>query len=187
MQPVKTRLTAAEYYASPEYAAHTLIQLIDGKIVIGMAPVLKHQTIVLEIAVLLRHCTRVLGGKVYIAPTEVELDAENVYEPDVLYLAPDSACQMTEKRLIGAPDLVVEVLSPSTAKVDRTAKFRAYGACGVREYWLIDPNNETLEQWVNGEGGLRLISAYGPGDSFTSALFGPELPILLNEVFGSIS
>jgi len=184
MQTVITRLTAAEYYATPEYAAHSLIQLIDGEMVVGMAPVPRHQEILFELAVILRQYAKALGGKVYIAPVEVELDESNVYEPDVLYIAPNSACQVTEKRLIGAPDLVVEVLSPSTAKHDRVAKFRAYGLRGVREYWIVDPQHNTLEQWTNEAVSLRLVSAYGPGDSFTSALFGPEAPIALDDIFG---
>ncbi|MCS6836466.1 MAG: Uma2 family endonuclease, partial [Anaerolineae bacterium] len=113
MQPTVTRLSAAEYYASPEYAAHTLIQLIDGEIVIGMAPVPRHQEILGNLHVILWTLARQRSGRTYIAPTEVELDANNVYEPDLVYLAPGSACQVTEKRLLGAPDLVVEILSPS--------------------------------------------------------------------------
>lgn len=184
MQPAVTRLNAEAYYATPEYAAHNLIQLIDGEIVIGMAPIPKHQEVLLELAVVLRQYARAVGGKIYIAPTEVELDVENVYEPDLVYLAPHSACQVSEKRLIGAPELVLEVLSPSTAKHDRVAKFRAYGARGVREYWIVDPQHQTLEQWVNGEGGLSLAGVYAPGDRFNSALFGPGAPIALDDVFG---
>jgi Uma2 family endonuclease len=184
MQTVIARLTAAEYYATPEYAAHSLIQLIDGEMVIGMAPIPRHQEIVGNVHVMLWMFARQRGGRAYIAPIEVELDESNVYEPDVLYIAPNSACQVTEKRLIGAPDLVVEVLSPSTAKHDRVAKFRTYGLRGVREYWIVDPQHNTLEQWTNEAGNLRLVSAYGLGDSFTSALFGPEAPIALDDIFG---
>jgi Uma2 family endonuclease len=82
------------------------------------------------------------------------MDEHNVYEPGVVYLVPHSRCIEEEKRLTGAPDLVVEVLSPGTAKHDHEKKFNAYQAHGMGEYWVADPANAYLEVWQLRDGFL---------------------------------
>lgn len=149
VQPTRTRISADAYYQLPEYAQHDLIELIDGEVVIGMPPIPRHQRIVREILILLALTARQTGGDAYTSPIEVFLDAHNVFEPDVLYLAPDSACTVEEKRLVGPPGLVVEVLSPRTAGHDRDRKYKAYERFGVREYWIVDPVHNTIEVWTN--------------------------------------
>jgi Uma2 family endonuclease len=84
-------------------------------------------------------------GKAFIAPVELYLDEHNIHEPDVLYLSPDTRCKVEEKRLRGAPELVIEVLSPRTARYDRQEKYRAYEQHQVSEYWIVDPVHETVE------------------------------------------
>ena len=133
VESTRTRINASDYYQLPEYEQHDLIQLIDGEFVIGMPPVLKHQDIVREILILLTLIARQVGGKACDSPIEVYLDDHNVFEPDVLYIKPDNLgiAQQDEKRIVGAPNLVVEVLSPSTAKFDRQDKYQAYEQHGV--------------------------------------------------------
>lgn len=169
----QTRITAEAYYQLPEYAEHELMQLIDGEVVIDMPPILRHQEIVIKIIKLLLAVIEARGGHVYTAPTEVYLDAENIYEPDVLYLAPDSVCQMEVKRLVGPPELVVEVLAPSSVQRDRETKFKAYEKHGVREYWLADPLHQALEVFVLGTSGqFARQGLYVPGDVFDSPILG---------------
>ncbi|MFZ4815005.1 MAG: Uma2 family endonuclease [Phototrophicaceae bacterium] len=171
---LKTRLTADDYYQLPEYDSATMIQLIEGEVVVNMAPLLKHQDIVGNIFVFLKQLIKQIGGRVYIAPAEVYLNTHNVYEPDVFYLAPDSAAIITEKNVIGAPDLVVEVLSPTTAKYDRQTKFNAYAAAGVREYWVVDPLHNTLEVWQGQSQAFHKLGTYDPADTFTSPVLGGQ-------------
>lgn len=173
----KTRIQADTYYQLPEYEENTLIQLIDGEVVIGMAPIIKHQQIVMKIIALFIRIAEQKQGQVFTAPTEVYLDEFNVYEPDILYLTPDSNCAVTEKNLVGAPDLVVEVLSPSTAKYDRSTKFQAYQQHGVDEYWIVDPVHETVEVWQLTNNRFNLLGAFADGDTFTSRPLGEDVVV----------
>jgi Uma2 family endonuclease len=170
-------MTTAEYYQLPEYAEHDLIQLIDGEVVIGMPPIPLHQAVVGEVLFLLMTIAKKQGGRAFTAPLEVYLDEYNSYEPDVLYLTPDSPCQVEAKRLTGAPDLVVEVLSTSTAKLDRDEKYRAYERHGVREYWIIDPLHQTVEVWYRVEGRFVYQQAYAGEDTFASPVLGETVSV----------
>jgi Uma2 family endonuclease len=178
-----TRVRAADYFDLPEYAQHDLIQLIDGEVVVGMPPIILHQRIVMRIIALFLSVAEKQGGEVLSAPTEVYLDEHSVYEPDVLYLTPQSACNVEEKRLVGPPELVVEVLSPGTAKHDRQQKYRGYERSGVREYWIVDPAHTVIEVWTGDEGRFERIGAYGPGDTFTSPVLGE--PVEVAPIFGA--
>jgi Uma2 family endonuclease len=122
------------------------------------------------------------GEKAFTSPIEVYLDEHNVFEPDVLYLKPDSKCKVEDKRLRGAPDLVVEVLSPSTAKYDRQEKYQAYEKHGVDEYWIVDPIHETLEVWTIAEEQFSRQGAYAKNDSFTSKTLGETVEVKV--IFG---
>lgn len=173
----KTRLTVAEFYELPEYEAETHLELINGEVVYNVGAIPKHQDIVGAIYVYLWFYVSQQGGRTFQAPIEIQLDAENHFEPDVLYLKPGSKCIVTEKRLEGAPDLVVEVLSPSSAKRDRQEKFEAYQRNGVQEYWIADPAHETLEVWTLNNGQFKRLGAYAHGDTFQSPLLGQPVPL----------
>ncbi len=167
-QPTRIRIRAADYYQLPDYEQHDLIQLIDGEVVISMAPVPRHQVIVGAILFILMTVAKQRGGKALTSPIEVYLDEHNVYEPDVLYLTPDTRCTIGEKRLTGAPDLVVEVLSPRTARYDRQEKYRAYEQHHVREYWIADPAHEVIEVWTLAGERFERLGAYAGDDTFFS-------------------
>lgn len=180
VQPTRTGIKASEYYQLAEYQQHDLIQLINGEVIIGMPPVLKHQDIVREIIILLALIARRLGGKVYASPIEVRLDDSNVFEPDVLYIQPDNLTitQQDEKRIVGAPNLVVEVLSPGTAKFDRQEKYQAYEKHGVHEYWIVDPVYEVVEVWnLSEDGHYARQGAFAGEDSFESAVLGERISV----------
>ncbi|NDJ54214.1 MAG: Uma2 family endonuclease [Chloroflexi bacterium] len=121
----QVRISAEAYYQLAAYQDQTLIQLIDGEVVIGAAPIVRHQRVVRELLIVIALIARKTGGEAFGAPTEVYLDAFNVVEPDVLYLKPEYRDRIQEKRIVGPPDLVVKVLSPSTAKHDRVQKVQA--------------------------------------------------------------
>lgn len=171
---VQLKMTAAEFFALPESMLPT--QLIDGAMLVSPAPELTHQDVVLLVAIFLKH--KAPGGKVYIAPVDVHLDDHNVPQPDILWIAPDGKAVSVEgKHLRGAPDLVVEVLSPGTSRLDKKQKFQLYEKHGVREYWMIDPAGQWLEVWSlaeeDGKRKFNLVGVFGPGDEFTSPLLGP--------------
>ena len=176
-EQIKTRIAADEYFQLPEYAEHDLIQLIEGEVLIDMPPILRHQKIVIEIIFFLRTLVQTLGGEVYTSPAEVYLDEYNVYEPDVFYLKPNSSATEEVKRVVGAPDLVVEVLSPSTAKRDRQQKYLGYERHGVGEYWIVDPVHDTIEVWTNSGTSFIRQGAFGRDDTFDSAILGATVTV----------
>lgn len=174
-ESTRARINASDYYQLPEYEQHDLIQLINGEVVIGMPPILKHQTIIKKILALLMQIEAAQGGIAFVAPTEVRLDEHNIFEPDVLYIKADNLAiaQQDEKRIVGAPNLVVEVLSPGTAKFDRQDKYHAYEQYGVDEYWIVDPVHETVEVWTLGPNGQFVRQgAYDKADTFPSVTLG---------------
>jgi Uma2 family endonuclease len=93
------------------------------------------------------------AGRVFIAPLDVVLSRYDVVEPDVLFVAADQADVLTEKNLQGPPSLAVEVLSPSTRKRDARLKRDLFERTGVREYWLVDPELDTVQVFRRDDSG----------------------------------
>lgn len=180
VQPTRTGINASDYYQLAEYKEHDLIQLINGEVIIGMPPILKHQDIVREILILLTLIARKFGAKAYASPIEVRLDEYNIFEPDLLYIQADNLAitQKDEKRIIGSPNLVVEVLSPSTAKFDRQEKYQAYEKHGVDEYWIVDPVYEVIEVWnLNESAHYIRQGVFAAEDSFESHVLGETINV----------
>lgn len=120
-------------------------------------------------------------GEVVEAPVGVVLDEENGVEPDLVYVSRARLHLVTERGVMGAPDLVVEVLSPRTQARDRGIKMRRYAAAGVPHYWLYDYRRRHLTAYRLGEQGYELIGTYGPGEVFRPDLF-PGLAIAIDEL-----
>lgn len=156
------------------------MELINGEVIMGGGAIPEHQKIVGNLYVLLRQIKP--HGEVFIAPLSVYLDPENVPEPDVIWVAEGGRCVVADKRLEGPPDLLVEVLSPSTAKYDKDEKFRLYERHGVREYWIADPANRYIEVWVLIDGVYQRQGIYEAGDTFTSPALDGR-PVELRSVF----
>lgn len=170
-EQIKTRMTAKEFLQLPE--TNLPLQLLDGEVIEMNAPTLPHQDVVGNTFVLFKLKARELGGKAYVAPVDVYFDELNMPQPDVIWLASDSKCQMIgDARLSGPPDLIAEVLSPTTAHIDRKKKFRLYEKYGVREYWLVEPRDQLIEVFQLQEGRFELLDAYGVGETFLSLLIG---------------
>jgi len=168
----KTRMTAAEYRQLPETTQPT--ELIEGEIIVSPAPTNDHQSIVRQFVLLL--CSMLPSEQVMFAPLDVHLDDETVVQPDVFWVSgADSRCRLGDDGYwYGAPDLVIEVLSPGTARRDKAEKFRLYEKYGVREYWLADPDARYAEVWRRAGEASRFEQqgVYGPDESFESALLG---------------
>lgn len=136
------RMTAVEFMELPE--TNQIIELINGVIYRTSTPVTAHQRLSLRLLKLLsRH---IPTGEVYPVLTGLYLDDLNYFEPDVMWVNPEGNSAFDDGRSIrGVPDIVVEVLSPSTAYQDRGDKFKAYQHFGVKEYWIADPAGYYLE------------------------------------------
>jgi len=153
-QPTKTRITATDY--AREYAITTQpMELIDGEVVVAPAPFDRHQFVVTTLsAELYWAAERGSLGDVRVAPSDVYFDAYNVLQPDVFFVAKNNPrCHLgADNYWHGAPDICVEVLSESTRQRDLKTKFAIYEKNGVREYWIIDTDAQTL-QIYHGEAG----------------------------------
>jgi Uma2 family endonuclease len=124
-------------------------EIVDGDHFMNPAPNLYHQTISRRIQFQLytQIETRNLGW-VFNAPVDVKLTEFDVVQPDVIVVLQDRAKILTETRIDGAPNLVIEILSKSTASYDRSLKLKLYQRTGVPEYWIVDPDESRIEQYV---------------------------------------
>lgn len=139
--------TLQDYYALPE---DVRTELIDGVIYDMAAPALYHQSIAAELTTVFRNYIHGKDGQCLAlsGPVDVQLncDDKTMVQPDVLIVCdPD---KIRKHVVFGAPDFVVEILSPSTKEKDRTLKLRKYREAGVREYWIVDPDREEVEVYL---------------------------------------
>ena len=162
----KIKFTYEDYCNAPEDKRY---ELHDGDLV--LVPALKepHQKTSLELAVELRLLTRRTDiGYIYIAPFDVVFSDTDVVQPDVIFVSNDRREIITSDNIQGAPDLVIEVLSPSTAHRDRTFKRALYARHGVREFWLVDTDAHTIEVLLLGASGYETVGIFGAGQTLTS-------------------
>jgi Uma2 family endonuclease len=146
------RYRASDYFALPD---EPRCELLYGRLQVTPAPTFRHQEIVGALhALLLAHARRT-GARIAPAPVDVVLAPHSVVQPDVVYVGADRT-DIVRDRVEGAPDLVVEVLSPGTARRDLGEKLRLYAEAGVGEYWVVDPAARTFEFLVNRDGAFLL-------------------------------
>lgn len=142
-----------------EYEEEVWEELINGEVVaMSPRPAFNHNRVssriywAFENYLKGKRCTAIADG------TDLYLTEKDRFVPDMMVVCDRDKIQ--EDGVHGAPDLVAEVLSPSTAKNDRMHKKTVYGACGVREYWIVDPKNRTIEQYLLRDGTLELNTVY---------------------------
>ncbi len=178
MAVTKIRLSLAEYLALPE--DNRPAEIIEGELFMPPSPSTRHQRIVLRLALALdSHIGGAGLGQVFAAPLDVILDPDrpHVLQPDLIYISQERE-RIIGDRIKGAPDLVVEVLSPATANRDRTEKLQLYCQYGVREYWLVDPEAQTVEVRRLTREGYELLRVFGRGDLLRSEVLSTlELPL----------
>jgi Uma2 family endonuclease len=157
--PGQGHWTYKDYAALPDDGHR--YEIVDGVLYMAPSPNKEHQNAAFEIASYLRTHIKLTGlGQVYIAPFDVELNHRTVVQPDVIVVLTPHLDIITESRIIGAPDLVVEVSSPGTVGHDRTNKQSAYARAGVPEYWIADPWSRTVEVLTLGAGAYRSLGVF---------------------------
>lgn len=161
-------------------------EIIDGLLYMSNAPDVAHQHAVHQIAVEFEIFARAGDrGVVLTAPIEVHLpDIAQPVQPNVLFVSQTRREIIKEKFIDGAPDLIVEVSSPSTARLDRKVKLDAYERAGVREYWIANPRTRFVEVYVLTRGEYALRGEYGPGDCIASDVL-PGLELVTDKVFAA--
>jgi Uma2 family endonuclease len=158
-------------------------EVIDGELYMTPPPNWGHQYGLGKLYLLVGNHVYGRGlGKVVQAPVGVVLDDENGIQPDMVYISKERLDIIQEKGVYGAPDLVVEVLSPSTRARDRGIKMRRFAAAGVPHYWILDPRTRTLEARRLTAQGYELMGIYSPGDTFRPELF-PSLDIPIDAIW----
>lgn len=147
-------------------------ELIDGELIVTPSPSDRHQDAVLELGAHLLAWTKEHGGKVYVAPRDVYFTERDVVEPDVLFLRAENLARSEERFVRGAPDVVVEVSSPSTRRLELVRKLELYERFEVKEYWYVDLDADRVEVYRLDEG------RYGPPRQVIRGedLESPEIP-----------
>jgi Uma2 family endonuclease len=152
--PPQGRWTYADYAALPDDGNR--YEIIAGVLYMTPAPGTGHQSISARVVTFLVTHVEFAGlGRVFAAPVDVELTPDTVVQPDIVVVLSASLHRITPSRIIGAPDLVVEILSPGTAGYDRREKQDAYARAGVGEYWIVDPGAQTVELLTLDQGRYR--------------------------------
>lgn len=178
-----TKMTVDEFLSLPETDEH--LELVDGEIVMSPKPKTSHQSLIGEIYMLLRHATKGLGRVVLEKELVVDVGGTvSVRVPDLMYVCENRKGIVFEDAIRGAPDIAIEVLSPSTEEVDRISKRDDYKEGGVQEYWIIDPEDRAvlIHDFKNGT-----HQVYTEGDSFVSRVLGEqhlEAEFKVNDIFG---
>jgi Uma2 family endonuclease len=176
----ETHYTYADLAETPDDGRR--YEVIDGELTVTPAPVPSHQRLIVKLVHILESHAQANGlGNVYCAPLDVVLEETNVLEPDVLFVSSSRLSIVGEKRIQGAPDLVVEILSKGTLKRDRVTKKELYARFGVKHYWIVDPFAEEIEENVlrRGKYASRVVKGRG---TFEPQCF-PGLVIDLTKVW----
>lgn len=175
--------TLEDYYALP---ADQRYELIDGVLYDMAAPAVTHQ----EIAVALRKYIKDKGEKckVFMSPVDVQLDKDDktMVQPDAFLVCDQS--KNTGRCIYGAPDMVIEVASPSTRKKDFGKKLEKYVNAGVREYWIVDVKNRKVIVYDLGEdfGENMDLAIYGMDGKVAVGIYDGECKIDFEEIIGSV-
>ena len=163
--PIPEKLyTIDDIYALPDGQR---AELINGQMFLMAPPGRIHQKLLMELSATIRNYIRDSGGscEVYPAPFAVFLNADDqtYVEPDISVICDKN--RLTDKGCNGAPDFIIEIVSPGSRRMDYSTKNALYSDAGVREYWIVDPENKAVQVFLqNGGGLLRLCEDYGQED-----------------------
>jgi Uma2 family endonuclease len=177
---IGTKITHDDLLALPEDNLRR--EIIDGEMFVTPSPIADHQTILINLlSAFLDYLKAHRVGKVFVAPLDVILSDYDVLQPDLLFVLNERA-GIVKDWVRGAPDLAVEILSPTTEKRDRGIKLKAYARFGVKEYWIIDPAAREVEVHRLRGGGYELAETFDINGSLISALL-PGLKLDVASIF----
>ncbi len=173
---LKEKKTVKDYESLPEGSPY---QLIDGELIMSPAPKFDHQRVLKRLFLKFFEAVEQKGrGEVVFSPVDVYLDEENAFQPDLVVILKGSRDKISQRGVEGAPDVVAEVLSPSTAYYDLKKKKEVYERRGVKEYWVVDPEMGEVEVYTNEGGSFRLLQkAKRKGKVRSSLIEGLEIEV----------
>lgn len=163
--PETTKLTVEDYLQTSDDERY---ELLDGELFIPPAPSIAHQHVAMKLGTRLdSYVDEANLGVVFSAPTDVVLTQTDVVQPDLMFISSDRAGIVTTANIQGAPDLIVEIRSDSTAERDETLKRRLYTECGVQEYCLVDPETRIITVMLLDEDGYAETATHTEGHTLT--------------------
>lgn len=177
----KIKFTYRDYKSLPESETKRY-ELLEGELVMIPSPSERHQSISRNLEFILYQFIRDNNlGTIYDAPLDVVV-GEDIVQPDIIYVSNERLSIIGEQEIRGSPDLVIEILSPATAERDRTYKRTLYARHGVKEYWIVDPENKSVEVMTLRKKGFETVQVYKAGELLSSPLL-KGLSLNLGEVF----
>ena len=182
----RKRWTYAEFARLPSEGS-TRYEVIGGEVLMTPAPSIRHHRIVGRLFSGLFVFVEANDlGEVFPSPLDVLVAEGDYLEPDIVFVGSDRSHLVSDRGVEGPPDLVVEVISPSTAARDRGIKLERCRLYGVAEYWVVDPDERTIEVW-DLDGGATDPAVHGNGATlrWTPLATGATLKIDLAELFGA--
>jgi Uma2 family endonuclease len=178
---IPVKLTYRDYLTWPDDGRR--YELYEGEVYMVPSPSVKHQRISGNLQALLRQFLLENGqGEVFYAPLDVVFSESTVVQPDILFISHQRRGIIGEQNISGAPDLVVEILSPATEERDRGTKLQLYCRYGVRECWLVDPEERTVEVLALSPQGYQVLGQYSEDEVVSSQVLA-GLQFLAEEIF----
>lgn len=174
----KPPLTYEHYLLTSEDKRY---ELIGGELYMIPSPSFKHQQVVNKINVsLYEYVEKNELGVVVVAPMDVKFSGIDVLQPDILFISSDRRQIIKEAFIDGPPDLIVEVVSPAMARRDRTMKKDIYYREGVKEMWIVDPEEKAIDVFERGDAGFEKVVTVQCGETMQSNLFKKFNPTVKN-------
>lgn len=180
--PAQGQWTYADYQQLPDDGRR--YEIIQGVLFVTNAPNMDHQFTVTALAAEFYHFVKAQKlGRVFVAPCEVHLsEVSKPVQPDIFFIRQERAPKPDAPFFAGAPDLIVEVVSPSSIRLDRVTKFTEYEQTGVSEYWIVDPRARIVEVYVLSHGEYALLSTFKDEDTIQSQVLA-GIAIVANSLF----
>ena len=174
------RLTYQDYLDTPGDERY---ELLDGELILVASRNTAHQTASIALAARMHSFVKENDlGWVFHAPYDVLLSDSDVVQPDLLFISKEREHINTPANIQGAPDLIIEILSPSSARRDWGHKRELYARHEVKEYWIVDPTNRLVHIMLLNNGVLGIEATYGEGDTVTSSTL-EGFTIIVNDLF----
>jgi Uma2 family endonuclease len=179
---IQSRLTTYDNYRHlPDDGKQ--YQIIGGELFMTPAPTTIHQRVLLNLfRIIDPHVIKNKSGEIFMAPVDVILSMTDVVQPDLVFVARERINIITEKNIVDAPDLVVEVISENTESIDRNKKHSLYEKHGVKEYWIVDPSEKTIEQFVLKENSFQRQASISGNQNLSSVVL-DQITVSANDVF----
>jgi len=185
MTSVVSKLTYDEFQTLPRDGSKRF-ELIEGEVFMTPSPNTKHQTAASNLHLALGQFVRERSlGRVFFAPYDVMFSKWTALEPDLLFIRKERLSIITDANVAGAPDLVIEILSPTNKEYDRETKHRVYEETGVAEVWYVDPEKRSVEVLNLGPDRRYEVTAKLSGNAAIVSKVLPGLPLTLDEAFAT--